>query len=228
MFKLSEIAPAIQAEIDAHNDAMAKHREACREEFCDACGRYRPKVPGAIEAAFLTAGRNAALARIPEAFFEATFEADWLVKLVGAENVERASKVGYQRAAFIGPPGAGKTSLCAAMFRAAIGRTKRPRWYRWTSGHGLAKARASAELGDEAPLVQQALEADLLVIDELGGEQERYASAVAEVVYERHAANRPTWVTTGVSPKVIADRYGGGIARRIFEGAEVFRLGGKR
>ena len=228
MFKLSEIAPAIQAEIDAHNAAMAEHREACREKFCDRCGRYPERSHEDRMKTIDALGRSAALARIPEAFAEATLEAEWLRKLVGDDVIERARKAPYQRCAFIGPPGAGKTSLVAAMFRIAVERTKRPRWYRWASAHQLAKARASADLGDEAPLVQLALEADLLVVDELGGEQERYASAVGEVIYERHAANRPTWVTTGVAPKVIADRYGGGIARRVFEGAEVFRLGGKR
>jgi hypothetical protein len=228
MFKLSEIAPAIQAEIDAHNKAMAEHRDACREDVCVTCGRVPERSHEDRMKAIDAMGRSAALSRIPEAFIEATLDAGWLVKLVGDEAIDRARRHGFKSAAFIGPPGAGKTSLAAAMFRSAIERTKRPRWYRWTSGHALAKARASAALGDEAPLVQQALEADLLVIDELGGEQERHATAVAEVIYERHAENRPTWVTTGVSPKVIADRYGGGIARRVFEGAEVFRLGGKK
>lgn len=228
MFKLSEIAPAIQAEIDAHNRAMAKHREACREEFCDKCGRYPVRPPVDHTKAFLEGDRMAARRRIPEAFADAHLDAEWLAKLIGVDVIERAKGAGFQRAAFIGPPGAGKTSLAAAMFRSAIDRTKRPRWYRWTSGHALAKARVSASLGDEAPLVQQALDADLLVIDELGGEEPRHATSVSEVIYERHAENRPTWITTGVSPKVIADRYGGGIARRVFEGAEVFRLGGKK
>lgn len=228
MFKLSEIAPAIQAEIDAHNKAMAEHREACREDVCMQCGRVPERSHEDRMKAIDAVGRATVLARIPSAFAEATFDADWLAKLVGAETVERARRHGNRSAAFIGPPGAGKTSLVAAMFRAAVETSKRPRWFRWTSAYALAKARASAALGDEAPLVQQAFEADLLVIDELGGEQDRHATAVAEVIYERHAENRPMWITTGVAPKVIADRYGGGIARRVFEGAEVFRLGGKR
>ena len=79
----------------------------------------------------------------------------------------------------------------------------------------------------EAPLVESCFAATLLVIDELGGEDPRYASAVAEVLFERHEQARPTWVTTGVGPTEIASRYGGGIARRVFEDAAVFRLSRK-
>jgi hypothetical protein len=92
----------------------------------------------------------------------------------------------------------------------------------------LAKARASHPLGEgEAPLVAKALAASLLVVDELGGEDDRHGTAVREVLHERHAENLPTWVTTGVGPREIAARYDGGIARRLFEGAEVFRMGAK-
>lgn len=230
MFKLSEIAPAIQAELDAHNEAMAKHREVCREEFCEQCGRHRPrKVFTDDDNPFLTSDRQTAIGNIPRAFADAKLGAEWLIALVGAETVQRAMvSLAMKRLAFIGPPGAGKTSLAAAMYRASIEASKRPRFHRWTSSHALAKARAITSLGGEAPEVDKALHAELLLIDELGGEDARHASAVAEVLYERHAENRATWITTGVSPKVIADRYGGGIARRVFEGTEVFRLGGKR
>jgi DNA replication protein DnaC len=230
MFKLSEIAPAIAAELEAHEKAMAEHRETCREHVCMKCGRVPPR-PERVPVTFEDFDRSYALDTVPEAFRCAALDSDWLAKLVGGEDIERAAQaIGAKRAAFIGPPGAGKTSLAAAMFRAAVAQAKGRvvRGYRWCSSHALAKARATSGLGEEAPLVEKALMSPLLVIDELGGEDPRHASAVAEVLYERHAENRATWVTTGVSPKAIADRYGGGIARRVFEGAEVFRLGTKK
>jgi hypothetical protein len=228
MLKFEDIAPAIVADMQAQERALAEHRAKCVAEVCDQCGK-RPRRAPSLDNPFVAADRSAALATLPRAFADARLDAPWLVELVGSEAMElAASSLGAKRAAFVGLPGAGKTSLAAAMFRAAVDVAKRPRWMRWTSSHALAKARATASLGDEAPLVERALQADLLVVDELGGEDQRHASAVAEVLYERHAENLATWITTGVTSQAIANRYGGGIARRIFEGATVFKLGGKR
>lgn len=229
MIKIADLAPLV-AERVAADEA---HRRDCTADRCDRCGRTgtakAPEDPDAWRARVAAD----AVARIPAAYAGADLAAPWLVALVGRDAIARArDAAGQERAAFLGPPGAGKSSLAAAMFRArAASETSMPalRRYRWTSAHALAKARAVHPLGDgEAPAVEAALEASLLVVDELGGEDPRYASAVAEVLYERHAAARPTWVTTGVGSREIATRYGGGIARRVFEGAEVFRLGGQR
>jgi hypothetical protein len=47
---------------------------------------------------------------------------------------------------------------------------------------------------------------------------------VRDVVFERHDAERPTWITTGFSSQQLADFYGDGFLRRILEGAMVVRL----
>jgi DNA replication protein DnaC len=160
--------------------------------------------------------------------------ADWLARLVGPTAMEMARAAdGSRSAVLVGPPGSGKTSLAVAMFRAVIERAADEQVHllshRATSAHALAKARAFHPLGEgEAPAVLAALEADLLLLDELGGEDSRYASAVTEVIYERHAQMRPTWITTGVDPKSVANRYGGGIARRVFEDATLLQLGGRK
>lgn len=203
-------------------------------EYCAACDRKRAIKRKAAPA----------LASIPEKFSAVTLDTPWLVSLVGASALADARALdGSTSTAFVGPPGSGKTSLAVAAFRAVVeaaavegpvplpGLTRRGDGltHRAFSAHALAKARAFHPLGEgEAPAVMAALNADLLLLDELGGEDARYASAVTEVIYERHAANRPTWVTTGVDPKAIANRYGGGIARRVFEDAKLFQLGPKR
>jgi DNA replication protein DnaC len=223
MFKISEIAPAIAAEMEAH----ARHAETCAG--CDRCRAAAP-TPEPPKRALADVLRSRALGTIPTAFADARLDAPWLAQLVGSEAMEQAwNNLTAKRAALIGPPGAGKTSLAVAMFRAAVETAPQGvARYRYVSSHALAKARATSSLGEEAPLVERALQAPLLLLDELGGEDSRHASAVAEVLYERHAENLATWITTGVNPQAVANRYGGGIARRVFEGAAVFRLGGKR
>lgn len=236
MIKLDELAPAVAKRI-ADDEA---HRQTCTEPVCPICERrdhrstseHASNLRRLLDSAERQRNLERVLAWIPPAYVAAELDAEWLAALVGPEVVERAQNAtSAPHVAFIGPPGAGKTSLAAAMYRAAaraetsagaLGR------YRWVSAHQLAKARAGHPLGEgEAPLVEAAMRAPLLVLDELGGEDPRHASAVAEVLYDRHAEQRATWVTTGVGSKEIAARYGGGIARRIFEGATIFRLARK-
>ena len=97
----------------------------------------------------------------------------------------------------------------------------------YASAHELAKARSTSRLGEEPEVVERALRCGLLVVDELGGEDERYGSAVSEIIYERHAWQRATWITTGVNSERLGQRYGGGIVRRISEGATIFKMGEK-
>lgn len=183
------------------------------------------------------------LSTIPRAFAATTLDEDWLSRLVGAATIARARKsLTAPCVAFTGPAGSGKTSLAVAMFRAALiadAPTAPRSWHfglfpssfgaehLYVSAFALAKARGNAPMGKEAELIDRALSAPLVVIDELGGEDPRYASAVTEVIYERHAASLSTWITTGVGAKEIASRYGGGIARKALETATVFELGRK-
>lgn len=234
MFKLSELAPDLARRI-ADDEA---HRQECTEPVCAICDRREfraaeTKARNIYDSIERNRNMERLLDEIPTEYDDAKLDAAWLAELVGVTDIERAlSALGDARVVFIGPPGSGKSSLVSAMYRAAaeaetsfraLGR------YRWMSAHQLAKARAIHPLGEgEAPAVEAAICAPLLVLDELGGEDPRHSSAVAEVLYERHAERRKTWITTGVGSKEIAARYGGGIARRVFEHATVFKLKGKR
>jgi len=238
MNRIGDMLPAVAEAARAR----AEHAQTCTAKTCGQCQRWA--CAGCQEQIVSTPGgscedcRKRSRARnwrieldeaIPAAFREASLDAPWLLRLVGPVVLDQARTAvarGVRRVAAEGPPGSGKTSLLAAMLRALEPERGR---VLWVSAHQLAKARALHPLGEgEAPLISSALRVGRLIVDELGGEDQRYASAVSEVLYERHAHDLATWVTTGVDPKAIAERYGGGIARRVFEDAGRFRLGGKR
>jgi hypothetical protein len=47
------------------------------------------------------------------------------------------------------------------------------------------------------------------------------------VIFDRHAENRPTWVTTGLTKDQLVKRYGPGVVARVFERAKVIRIAAK-
>lgn len=226
---VGEMAAKRAAEAEKHAaECTAAECEQCQRYLCRTCKTamdHPGRCAGCREESARAEWVRAATAEIPRGFAEARLEASWLAGVVGPKVLDAARQaLGEVRVVAVGPPGSGKTSLIAAMLVAANHRGS----VCWVSAHQLAKARTLHPLGEgEAPMIAAALRAGVLVVDELGGEDQRYASAVAEVVYERHADDMPTWVTTGVGPKEISDRYGGGIARRVFEDSKVFRLVGR-
>lgn len=203
---------------------------ACELRLCEACADAEER-HGKI---------RKIEAQIPASFAWARLGAPELGKRVGATKGQLrgaydAAVVGRSSLVITGEAGAGKTSLAVALFRAVLERglrgdaspanLRRAQRAAFVSAYALGRERARFPLGEgEAPLVRRALSASLLVIDDLGSEPESSLSAVPDVVYERHAAGRPTWVTTWLTIEACGARYGGGIARRIFEGAHVLGL----
>ena len=134
------------------------------------------------------------------------------------------SRSKLERVLLLGKPGVGKSTLAACIAR-DLAYARKLGDCRWIDAHTLAGARPTAPLGAEATEVELALEADLLVIDDLGSERVIASSAVPEVIFSRHANLQPTIVTCGFGFDAIEARYGGGILRRLTEGAAVIEVG---
>lgn len=117
---------------------------------------------------------------------------------------------------FLGPTSAGKTTLaCAAMADWIMAKGGTPYF---VPCRKLAAARAAHSLGEGEPdIVERALAADLLILDDLGVGDDVHRSAVGDVIDERYDRMRVTWVTTGFEATDISAKYGAGRARRVFE-----------
>ncbi len=127
--------------------------------------------------------------------------------------------------ALTGVTGAGKTSLVVALFATWFAK-HRNQDARFVPAIELGLARGRHPLGhDDPPAVIAAIEAPLLILDDLGAEAPMHADVVRQVLHRRHNDGRPTWVTSGLTHAALAQRFDGGLARRLFEEAKQVALG---
>ena len=174
-----------------------------------------PPTPLSVDNA--SAFRAASMRSVPSAFMDCTFDdIETLSRRVkrprAIELAER--KMTTAGGLLFGHSGAGKTSLAVAVYR----RFADQGCGLFVSAYALAKARAITPLGKgEADVINRAISAHFVVIDDLGSEVAFHNSAIQEVIYERHAAGKGTLVTTWLSSKELSDKYGDGIARRIVD-----------
>lgn len=202
------------AEAEAHEQARARDAIQARERAWEALvpRRYHWARPGVELAARCRPMRHdGSAATVAEAL----------------EAIARHPGVVVLR----GPPGSGKTSLAVAALRAVRDRPRRdgstPR-VAFADAHQLGTARIQHAAGHgEAPYVAAAIGAELLLLDDLGQERQTQNNAVPDVILQRHADDVPTWVTTGEDWPQLAAKYGGGVARRLREGALVIRCAAK-
>ena len=151
--------------------------------------------------------------RVPPRFAWARFDAPEFAERVPSSEARRRGKlVASNRASatLIGDGGTGKTSLAVAMLMHAERRGRR-----FIAARMLGRARALYGLGKgEPPLVDLAVRASILVLDDLGAEQAWEQSAIPDVIASRYDAMLPTWITTGLSLAELDSRYGQGLFRR--------------
>ena len=194
--------------------------------LADCCERFIPIAPAVVEAAFPPrhlppARRDEPLDNptIPGWFRWARLDAPELRQRVARAQAiaEGEAALGAHGLLIAGPSGSGKTSLACALLRAWDARNP-GRHGMFTTAWSLGAARAQHALGaGEAPEVHRAKSADLLVLDDLGSERDAASNAVPDVIFARAQAGLPMWVTTWMTSQAIAQRYGDGIARRLYE-----------
>lgn len=185
---------------------------------------------------------NRAWQTVPKRFRWACF-GDQLEKRVTPTTVVQGARqhIVARRGSMIlmGPSASGKTSLAVACVRHVLDTAERAisngdkKIFKFgvniffATAYDLAKAGIYSPLGKMPELVDRAMKASLLVLDDLGMDVEVFrqsATSVREVIHERHAQSRPTIVTTYLRRADLNKHYGEGIARRIGEGG-VFILG---
>lgn len=246
---LAETAASVARSAETHQRLEAElsaHRAACRAEECRTCERVRCYACGATKQGLGglcagCAGREKAdrakvrvFASVPKRFrwaLDANLSAlTARVKLPPARiSAALAWAAGLGEAppglVLTGETGTGKTSLLVAMFATWFARHRNEQ-ARFVAALELGLARSRHALGHGDPAaITAALEAPLLVLDDVGMEAPMHADVLRQVLLTRHNEDLPTWVTTGLSYAAIAQRYDGGMARRLFESARHVDLG---
>ena len=231
---MTPLARTLQGALDASRRAYETTPHRCRSgcgervlreaALCEACDEERRVVQDQHD-------RLVAM-RIPSRLRWATFGAPELpvrVKYPGAiEQARAAAHAGIDRIVLQGRAGAGKSVLAVCILRQIAREVGRYCSAKFFDGYEIAVARTKSPLGAEAEGVAQAIRAEVLVFDEVGSGKITAHDATPDVVFRRHAEQRPTIYTTPFSVDEIAEKYGDGICRRIFERATVIRVGPER
>ena len=105
------------------------------------------------------------------------------------------------RVVFVGAAGTGKTCLAVAMMRARVEAADISAVFAPAWKLGVARARAE---DSEAGMLSSAFRAELLVLDDLGSERNVPSNPVPDVLFERHAEAKATWITTWMTPEALA------------------------
>lgn len=227
------------AEVQASYDAeLEAHRAACRERHCLTCGRsvcsacgagYRyadVEVYGAgglcrgCVAKWLTVGT-------PRWTRERGFEAR-ILELVGPQRLAMAKgKLWRGNGVIFGKAKSGKTGLASEALYEAARCLHRPlrKATVMVSAMDLACLPSETPFGQRCELVDDALSARVLAIEDLGWEEPAYPrSAVARVIESRFRdGNKRTIFTTPLDARALAARYPEHIIAKVL-GFSIIRL----
>lgn len=131
-------------------------------------------------------------------------------------NLERALLFGTEA-------GTGKTTLAVCLLKRIAG--DRSMRGHFISAVKLAPCRANSSLGRVPGEMREALDAPILLIDDLGYESKTHNNCIPDIIHQRFEdTSLVTIVTTGLSSAQLAAAYGEGIKRRLVEGAAVMKF----
>lgn len=132
-----------------------------------------------------------------------------------------------------GGVGTGKTTWLTATLLDALRRNPKLKGL-WTSEQRLyrkAQLHGEARHSGRERVVQEAIDADLLMLDDLGAARreltEWQGGAMRDLLMERHLEGRATLVSTNLTVEAIEQRYGDHVASRMIEASGgLLNLGG--
>lgn len=191
---------------------------------CDACDERIAKenMDRALEGA---------MESIPMHFRWARFDSELMPQRIAHKYIAQAREAADllhrlgQSVVLVGKAGSGKTSLACAILRHVAAQRGSHAW-RCRFVPALEVAASRGDYGARSVMSAEAIGASCIVLDDIGQEAEADRIRITEVMHARHDASKPTIVTTCYEPAVIAARYGGGVDRRVFEGASLIMIGG--
>ena len=163
---------------------------------------------------------------IPPVYRWARLDAPELSERVGRHDRRAVARKVWRepRIVFMGAARTGKTSLAVALLRRAVAETGRLAGFFHAYQLGVARIQHQAGHG-EPELVERATRMPLVLLDDMGNERDTAANALPDVIFARHAEDRPLWVTTGLSRPQLVARYGAGIVGRMLERSVLVQLG---
>ncbi|NUP08421.1 MAG: ATP-binding protein [Polyangiaceae bacterium] len=148
---------------------------------------------------------------------------------LGCENLDRGAVL----VTLAGPSGVGKTTVAAALYRRAVEAMDAPDGEWIAASEIVHRARLAAMRREPFELLERCLEAGVLVLDDLGQEPGgEWKRDIIHLIQRRHARRQITIVTTFLAaprhgePCDAVDRYGDGVARRLFEDESLIRFRG--
>jgi DNA replication protein DnaC len=156
----------------------------------------------------------------------ARFEAPELADRVSGKHVSALDRAIWRhpKLGFMGAARAGKTSLAVACLRRRAAESGKVAGFFHAYRLGTARIQHLAGHG-EPEIVENAMKYPVALIDDLGSERDTAVSALPDVIFERHAEDRPLWVTPGLTRPQLVARYGAGIVGRLLERAMLIQVG---
>lgn len=185
----------------------------CRRETSE----YQRRVEGALTASRALADETART-RAHEVFARAAWKpTDGNIVLLGESGIGKSTAMIAIGHRILDAASAGR--LDATAYKLARG-------IRYVSGLELGRAVAKHQLGEgDPPLVASAKRASLLLLDEVGYEEQRFdPHAVRDVLDARYRAFAPTITTSGKTLVELNERYGAATMRRLTQSGAVINL----